>query len=148
MVFAIVASVQDQLVTIAEGVAKRVEVERECKRIALEEADKKRFEGTTVTIETFSEWRKRFYDEQAEIERREAKAALSAGSKRLTGRELFTRDATLVTSDEAMRDSDDVVVDESLFLELDQLELDDADASGKDDEENAPLHFSDSDDDE
>ena len=46
----------------------------------------------------------------------------------MTGRQLFERDATLIKSDlEFIKDDEAVCVDESLFQDLEDLDLDDED---------------------
>lgn len=92
---------------------------------------KKRFEGTRVTVETFLAWRNQFEAETGITLRREKALA---NSSKLTGRELFMRDTTLNESDlkfllAAGESIEAVKVDESLFQNLDDLEL------GSDDDE-------------
>lgn len=95
----------------------------------------KRFEGTRVSVETFLTWRNQFEQETGIAQKREK----LSDNKKLTGRELFMRDTTLVDSDLkfllAAGDSvENVKIDESLFQNLDDLEFD----SDDDDEEYVP----------
>lgn len=88
--------------------------------------EQKRFEGTRVTVETFLAWRNQFEIDTGVTARREK--ASYTGSK-LTGKELFLRDNTLIDSDlkfllEAGESLENVKIDEALFQNLDDLELD------------------------
>lgn len=95
----------------------------------------KRFEGTRVSVETFLTWRNKFEQEMGIAQKREK----LSDNKKLTGRELFMRDTTLIDSDLkfllAAGDSvENVKIDESLFQNMDDLELD----SDEDDEDYVP----------
>ncbi|KAJ8959455.1 hypothetical protein NQ318_022148 [Aromia moschata] len=90
-----------------------------------EEAEQKRFEGTRVTVETFLKWKQLFEDEMGITKKREM---ADKEGKKLTGRELFMTDKTLNESDLKFLDEGDAVkVDESLFQDLDDLDLEDDD---------------------
>lgn len=85
----------------------------------------KKFEGTRVTVETFMKWKKEFEQDMGIAQKREK--ALSE-SKKLTGREMFMTDLTLVESDlkflMAAGDSvENVKIDESLFQNLEDLDF-------------------------
>ncbi|XP_055946011.1 RWD domain-containing protein 1-like [Argiope bruennichi] len=87
-----------------------------------EEEERTRFEGVRVTVESFMTWKAKFDQEMAELKKLQAKEEVA--SKKLTGRELFEKDKTLVDSDlKFLQDEGEVKVDESLFQELDDLEL-------------------------
>merc|ERR1719244_2495378 len=86
-----------------------------------EEEERKKLEGTKVTIESFLAWKAEFDREMREkkgkeLEKQEKK------SKKKTGRELFLTDTTLNDSDVKFLaetgDSEAVTVDESLFEDL------------------------------
>lgn len=99
----------------------------------------KRFEGTRVTVESFLAWRNIFELDTGIVARRE-KASFT-GTK-LTGKELFLRDNTLNESDlkfllEAGENLENVKIDESLFQNFDDLELD-SDDDDEDDEDYVP----------
>lgn len=88
--------------------------------------------GTVMTNELFFEWKKKFDKEvqdkldplkQAEIVRRKGK---------LTGRQVFEKDATMKNSDVTHSTVDDVVVDVSVFEALDLEDLDDEDEEDED----------------
>jgi len=95
------------------------------KKEADEEEERKKLEGTKVTIESFLAWKKEFDDER--LSKMDSKERERRKGGKLNGRELFARDATLNDSDiKFLADSGDtaVTVDESLFEDLDDLELD------------------------
>ena len=86
--------------------------------------------GTMVTEETFLDWSKKFRAEMAELK---DKIIDTESGGKLTGRQLFERDEKLILSDmQFYEDSPDadieaVEIDESLFQDLDGLELGDCD---------------------
>ncbi|XP_072178725.1 RWD domain-containing protein 1-like [Diadema setosum] len=128
MIFAIVSAAQeflneriDDLKAAREDRRKRLEEE---KRREEEEAEKK-LKGTLVTIESFLAWKEKFDQEQREKKAKHQSSTESQGGK-LTGRELFFQNANLDTSDmDLLDESDRVEVDESLFQDMDDLELED-----------------------
>ncbi|GAA5968691.1 hypothetical protein JCM21900_005480 [Sporobolomyces salmonicolor] len=106
-----------------------------------EEALAKKKQGTQVTKESFAEWSKRFEAEMAEQRKREEAEKLKAlppkereEAKRfmakLTGRQLFEQDATLVSSDAVFGDEGDVAVDVSQYERKDSAEDDEVEAAG------------------
>ncbi|XP_011298616.1 RWD domain-containing protein 1 [Fopius arisanus] len=125
MVFTLVSAAQEWLNVQWDNI-KLQRTERAARKLVEEEeAERKRFEGTRVTVETFMNWKKKFDEEMGHTRRREL--ALLQG-KKLTGRELFMTDNTLNQSDlKFLDDGDAVKVDESLFQNLDDLDLDDND---------------------
>ncbi|CAG9767992.1 unnamed protein product [Ceutorhynchus assimilis] len=125
MVFTLVSAAQEWLHTKYEN-AKTAKEEREAKALKeLEEAERKRFEGTRVTIETFLKWRQEF---EAELGIDKKRELAEKEGRKLTGRELFMTDNTLNESDlKFLDEADRVKVDESLFQDLDDLDLDDED---------------------
>ena len=134
MVFTLVSAAQEWLnvqwdkikLTREESAAKKLKEE--------EEAERKKFEGTRVTVETFLCWKEKFDDEMGHTKRREI---AEREGKKLTGRELFMTDKTLDQSDlKFLDDGDAVKVDESLFQNLDDLDLEDDDDDDPDYEAN------------
>ncbi|XP_002741801.1 RWD domain-containing protein 1-like [Saccoglossus kowalevskii] len=128
MVFTLVSAVQerlnekvDEIKQIEKDEKERIEQEEKTKAEA-EEA--KKFVGTPVTIETFLAWKAKF-DKEIEDKKRQASNEDNNKDKKLTGRQLFERDGTLDVVEEAFLDEEDdnVVVDESLFQDIDDLEL-------------------------
>lgn len=128
MIFSLVSSAQEWLNVKWDDHTKEIE-NRELKKLKeLEEAERKRFEGTRVSVETFLKWRTQF-EEETGIAQKRVKVG---DAKKLTGRELFLIDKTLNDSDlkflmEAGDSVEKVKIDESLFQNLDDLEFDDDD---------------------
>nr|XP_023024266.1 RWD domain-containing protein 1 [Leptinotarsa decemlineata] len=125
MVFTLVSSAQEWLNVKYEETKREKEERAARKLLEDEEAERKRFEGTRVTVETFMKWRKNFEDDMGITKKREI---ADKEGKKLTGRELFMTDNTLNESDLKFLDEGDAVkVDESLFQDLEDLDLDDDD---------------------
>ncbi|XP_044727143.1 RWD domain-containing protein 1 [Chrysoperla carnea] len=125
MVFTLVSAGQEWLNVKWDGIKKERE-ENALKKIKEEEeAERKRFDGTRVTVETFMKWKTQFEIDMGIAKKREAEAK---DGKKLTGRELFMTDKTLNESDlKFLDDGANVKVDESLFQDLDDLDLDEED---------------------
>lgn len=126
MVFALVSATQEFLNQMIDDLKKekkqQLEREEEAKRLAEEERDKL-LKGTPVTIESFLSWKEEFDREIAELKNK--KQQQEGSNKKLTGKELFMTDKNLDTSDmDLLDESDKVEVDESLFQEIDDLDLD------------------------
>lgn len=128
MVFTLVSAVQEKLHEISQRI-KDDEEDAKIRRIRQqEEEEQKRFEGTRVSVETFMAWKAEFDAEMEEEKRR--KGILRTGSKKLTGRELFLKDNTFDDSDVAFMEQDGgtaVEVNEALFEDMDDLDLDELD---------------------
>ncbi|KAG6457469.1 RWD domain-containing protein 1 [Manduca sexta] len=125
MVFTLVSAGQEWLNEKWDKVKKDREEQILAKQKADEEAELKRFEGTRVTVESFLAWRKQFEIDMGIPAKREREAK---DKNKLTGKELFLRDTTLNESDlKFLEDGDAVKVDESLFQDLDDLDLTDED---------------------
>ncbi|XP_038048027.1 RWD domain-containing protein 1-like [Patiria miniata] len=124
MVFTLVSATQeflnnkvdeDQRVQMEE---KRQQEEEE-DRVKEEEAQK--LKGTLVTIESFLAWKDKFDQERLMAKK---KKTTGEQTKKLSGKELFEKDHNLYESDMALLDENDrVEVDESLFQEMDDLDL-------------------------
>ncbi|CAH2071663.1 unnamed protein product, partial [Iphiclides podalirius] len=133
MVFTLVSAGQEWLNEKWDSIKKEKEEKVLAKIRADEEAEQKRFEGTRVTVESFLAWRKQFESDMGIPAKREREGK---DKNKLTGKELFLRDTTLNESDlKFLDDGDAVKVDESLFQDLDDLELSDDD---EDDEDYVP----------
>lgn len=65
---------------------------------------------TSVTRESFLEWKKKF-DQEMENLRREKGEAASSKEEKLTGKQLFERNLALISSDMIDKDDEDVEVD-------------------------------------
>lgn len=125
MVFALVSASQEFLNERVDDIKKekekQLEKEEEEKRKAEEERDQL-LKGTPVTIETFLTWKEKFDKEMAEMTKKNHQQ--EGPTKRLTGKELFMSDNALDTSDmDLLDESDKVQVDESLFQDMGDLDL-------------------------
>ncbi|XP_055287025.1 RWD domain-containing protein 1-like [Moschus berezovskii] len=125
MIFTLVIAVQEKLNEIVDQIKTRREEEKKQKEA--EEAEKQLFHGTPVTIENFLNWKAMFDAELLEIKKKRMKEEEQAGKNKLSGRQLFETDHNLETSDiQFLEDAgNNVEVDESLFQEMDDLELED-----------------------
>lgn len=133
MIFTLVSTAQEWLNERWDDFKKAEEDERERRLLEAEEAERKRFEGTRVTVETFMKWKMEFEESMGIAAKREK----SNDNKKLTGRELFMRDNTLNDSDikflmEAGDSIENVKIDESLFQAIDDIDLDDDDDDDED----------------
>ncbi|CAG9795299.1 unnamed protein product [Diatraea saccharalis] len=125
MVFTLVSAGQEWLNEKWDKIKKEREEKLLAKIKADEEAELKRFEGTRVTVESFLAWRKQFEIDMGIPAKREREMK---DKNKLTGKELFLRDTTLNESDlKFLDDGDAVKVDESLFQDLDDLDISDED---------------------
>ncbi|TSN21180.1 RWD domain-containing protein 1 [Bagarius yarrelli] len=129
MIFTLVTAVQERLNEVIDQMKIRKEEEKERREKEAEEAEKKEFQGTVVTIENFLAWKAQFEKEMAELKRKKQKEDEQAGKNKLTGKQLFEKDRNLDTSDiQFLEESgNSVEVDESLFQDMDDLELDEDD---------------------
>ncbi|XP_068135565.1 RWD domain-containing protein 1 [Hyperolius riggenbachi] len=129
MIFTLVSAVQDRLNEIIDQVKTRRQQEKIEQEKEAEEAEKVRFHGTPVTIENFLSWKAKFEAEIADLRRKKQKEDEQSGKSKLTGKQLFETDHNLDTSDIKFLEEagNSVEVDESLFQDLDDLELDDED---------------------
>lgn len=133
MIFSLVSSAQEWLNVQWDEHKKNQEDERVRKVYEAEEAERKKFEGTRVTVETFMKWKLDFEESTGILAKREK----NNDSKKLTGRELFMCDNTLNDSDikfllEAGDSIENVKIDEALFQDIGELDLDDDDDDDED----------------
>ncbi|KAK9960974.1 hypothetical protein ABG768_008800 [Culter alburnus] len=132
MIFTLVTAVQEKLNEIVDQIKSRREEEKERierKEREAEEAEKFAFQGTVVTIENFLSWKAKFEQEMTELKRKRQKEEEQSGKGKLTGKQLFETDHNLDTSDiQFLEDGgNSVEVDESLFQDMDDLDLDEDD---------------------
>lgn len=129
MIFTLVTAVQEKLNEIVDAIKTRREEEKRRKEKEAEEAEKKAFQGTVVTIENFLAWKATFEQEMSELKKKRQKEEEQSGKNKLTGKQLFERDHNLDTSDiQFLEDAgNNVEVDESLFQDMDDLDLDEDD---------------------
>ncbi|XP_048348325.1 RWD domain-containing protein 1 [Sphaerodactylus townsendi] len=127
MIFTLVSAVQEKLNEMVDQIKTRIEEEKRQKEIEAEEAEKQCFHGTPVTIENFLSWKATFDAEILENKRKKMKEEEQSGKNKLTGKQLFERDHNLDTSDIQFLEEagNSVEVDESLFQEMEDLELED-----------------------
>ncbi|XP_011182684.1 RWD domain-containing protein 1 [Zeugodacus cucurbitae] len=134
MIFTLVSSAQEWLNERWDDYKLHEEEERARKLLEAEEAERKKFEGHRVTVESFLKWRAEFEESTGIAAKREK----NNDSKKLTGKELFMRDTTLNDSDikfllEAGDSIENVKIDETLFQDIGDLELGDEDDSDDED---------------
>ncbi|XP_072107731.1 RWD domain-containing protein 1 isoform X2 [Mobula birostris] len=127
MIFTLVTAVQEKLNEIVDQIKSRKEMEKLLKEKEAEEIEKAIFHGTPVTIENFLSWKARFDAELTEMKKKQ-KEDEQGGKVKLTGKQQFETDHNLDTSDiQFLEEGNNVEVDESLFQDMDDLELDDDD---------------------
>jgi len=130
VVFTLVSSAIEWLGDKNDQIKEDLEAAAQKKKDLDDEEERKKLEGTKVTIESFLAWKSEFDKERlAKI-----KDAYVKNSK-LTGKELFMTDKSLNDSDiKFLENTGDtaVTVDETLFEDLDDLDLDDDEDSDED----------------
>jgi len=129
MIFTIVSAAQEWMSTRWDTRVKRAEEEAEKRLAEVEEAERHRFDGTRVTVQSFIEWKIRFEAEMKMKEEVDKEKEAALLNKKLTGKELFLRDKTLNESDLQFLEEgyESVPIDESLFDDVDDLEIEDDD---------------------
>lgn len=129
MIFTLVTAVQEKLNEIVDQIKSRQEEEKRRIEREAEEAEKKHFQGTVVTIENFLSWKANFERDMNELKKKKLKEEESSGKGKLTGKQLFETDHNLDTSDIQFLEEagNNVEVDESLFQDIDDLDLDEDD---------------------
>ncbi|KAE8747126.1 hypothetical protein FOCC_FOCC006124 [Frankliniella occidentalis] len=129
MIFTLVSAAQEWLSTNWDNAKRSQDEERDRKIREEEDAERKRFEGTLVNPETFFAWKAKFDAEFAHL-----KVLKEKDTGKLTGRQMFMNDSTLVQSDlKFLEDSEDskpfdddnikVEVDEDLFKDIEELDI-------------------------
>ncbi|XP_050084033.1 RWD domain-containing protein 1 [Anopheles aquasalis] len=136
MIFSLVSSAQEWLNVKYDELKNAAESAKEEAKRKVDEEEMKKFEGTRVTVESFMAWKTQFELDLGITERKEK---ILAENRKLTGRELFLNDNTLNESDlkflmDAGESIESVRIDESLFQNIDDLDLD----SDTDDEDYVP----------
>lgn len=122
VIFTLVSAAQEWLNSKWDDIKNFQDEEKVRKEKELEELERKKFEGTRVTVESFLVWKNKFEDDLGIKKRRET---IEKENRKLTGRELFMTDNTLNESDLKFLDGEEVKVDESLFQDLDDLDIED-----------------------
>ncbi|VDK17351.1 unnamed protein product [Anisakis simplex] len=140
MVFTIVSSLQDHMGSLIEEKNLEALRKEERKKEEEEALTRKKFEGTRVTHESFMIWKKKFDEERIALKEKQNVQDAAALMGKLTGRQLFLRDATLSLSDVVLMQNDAVEIDESLFEEVNSflsailIDLGDLDIEDSDEE--------------
>jgi len=133
VIFTLASHLSEQLSIQSENRQIRHRENLERKQREEEEVEQKRFEGTCVTVETFIKWKVKFDIEQAELTKTVKLDETEA--KKLTGRQLFEKDRSLYDSDIKFISGEGgevVEVDESLFEDMLDMELDETATTGID----------------
>lgn len=138
MIFSLVSSAQEWLNCKYDELKNAAENEKQAAKQRKEEEERKKFEGTRVTVESFMVWKTNFERDMGITERKEKTLG---ETRKLTGKELFLQDNTLNESDlkflmDAGEPIESVRIDESLFQNIEDLELDSDDDD--DDEDYVP----------
>eukprot|EP00795_Rhopilema_esculentum_P017498 gene17498-9116_t len=126
MTFTLVSIIEEHLTKIIERIKlEKEEVKRKIE-LEIQKEEEKKYHGTQVTVESFTKWRIQF---ESELNEKLGKKKEETEPKKLTGRQLFQTDSSLQFSDIQFYNegAGGVQVDESLFQELDDLELDEDD---------------------
>lgn len=132
MVFTIVSDVIEWLGETNDRLKREAEEAIQKQKDIEDEEERKKLEGTKVTIESFLAWKAIF-----DVEMREQKGIVELTKKekmKKNGRELFMTDMTLNDSDmKFLAETGDVAitVDESLFDDMDDLDIDSDDPDWK-----------------
>ncbi|KAJ1646184.1 Protein gir2 [Dispira simplex] len=118
MVFSMTSTLKetlDDVMTKRVQELERLDRERVERDIAREQA---KFIGTKVTKERFLEWKQKFDAEMAEAERiTKSKVKYEDKKNKLTGRQLFEKDATLAGSDSTYMEEGDNTLDSEIFTQ-------------------------------
>nr|SVE78540.1 EOG090X0F6V [Daphnia lumholtzi]SVE79169.1 EOG090X0F6V [Daphnia lumholtzi] len=123
MIFSLVSTANEWLNNEWDAELRRRDEEAERKILEAEEVESKKCHGTAVTVENFLRWKAEFDAEISLLKKPEKEDK----DKKLTGRELFMVDKSLIESDlKFLEEGGEFVnVDESLFQDLEDLGLDD-----------------------
>lgn len=126
MVFMLVSDVVEWLITKSEKEAEELEQEKEKRQKEVEADEKKRFDGTPVTVQTFLAWKAKFDAEMLKSRMEQQKQQQQAeASKGLTGREMFETDKTLAESDLNFVEDLDQNQIEALLHNIEEMDLQD-----------------------
>nr|CAB3265834.1 RWD domain-containing protein 1-like [Phallusia mammillata] len=121
MVFTIVSAVQEYLNDKKDSIITKIIEDKEMKEREEKEAEERKCHGTPVTVANFLAWKTKFDYEMMELEQKKAQSEKK--SKKLTGREIFMQKHIKEDDSELLEGENVVEVDESLFEDLDDLDL-------------------------
>jgi len=126
MVFTVMSAVQEFLNDHIDNVKEQIKYEKEKKEREEKEAEQKKCHGTPVTVATFMAWKKSFLEEMAELEKKLFQE--NKKSKKMTGKQIFLLKKNISDDSEVLLSGEDepVEVDESLFEDLEDFDLDDS----------------------
>jgi len=134
MIFTLVSAAQDILLQFVDEIKKEMEEKKQAEYAEAKRLEELKYKGTPVTLENFLAWKIRFDEEMRAAGKRIINDPLAKKASKLTGRLLFERDSSMNVSDMQFLQQDTgvvaaggVKVDESLFQDLDDLDLDDLD---------------------
>ncbi|CAH8527532.1 unnamed protein product [Schistosoma turkestanicum] len=141
MLFDILTEVQQKLDNICSKIFIRQLNEAKQKQKALQQEEEAKFQGEKVTVESFLEWNTKFLAEMRSIKEKLMMITEDQNTtvKRLTGRELFLKDNHYDDSDLTFLETNGgevVEIDEHLFVDMVDLDLDDDDVNDEDDDQN------------
>lgn len=148
MIFMLVSDVVEWLSSKAEREASEIEHEKDNKKDELDAEEKRKIEGTPVTLKTFLAWKAKFDAEmlKAKLEQQKKQNEQSSTvQERLTGREMFEKHKVLAESDLNFVDDLEQEQLEALMQNIDEVDLD-SDDEDDDFEIELDEEFSDSDD--
>lgn len=122
MVYTLITAAQEWLNDYEDNIKKLVALEKEAKAKIEADLERKKFEGTIVTKETFLEWKKNF---DAERVGGVKIVEVIEKVKKLTGRELFLKDISLNESDLKFLEEDGEAVKycESLYQDTKNIDI-------------------------
>ena len=103
MGFTLVTALQMKLNDIVDQIRERQEEEEKRKEAEEKIKEEQRLKGTPVTRESFTAWKEKFDKERIA---RQQTAAIELDKCKLTGKQMFERDASLAKSDSQLLDDD------------------------------------------
>jgi len=142
MGFTLISAASEWLTDKWDAIRKEQQDEKERIKQLAEEAEKKRLEGTKVTVESFMAWKRKFDEERLALRAKVKKEVIG-----LTGKEQFLNNADIDLAPIGDVDGGEgadagsaaaaavVEVDESLFEDMDDLDVGDSDLDDLDDED-------------
>lgn len=130
MIFTLVSDVVEWLSGKLEEMQAVDNVE-DTKQRELEEEERRKIDGTPVTVASFLAWKAKFDAEMLKLKLEQQKKAQteqtgSAGARKLTGKEMFERDKALAESDLNFVDELEQDQLEALMQNIDELDIADA----------------------
>nr|XP_002128914.1 RWD domain-containing protein 1-like [Ciona intestinalis] len=123
MVFTIMSAVQEFLNQEDDRFKQEIQEEEERKEREMIEEQERKCAGTKVTVASFLAWKADFDLKMQEIESQKKKQEKQ--TKKLSGKEIFLQSGDIEDESALLAGEEAVEVDESLFEELDDIDLDD-----------------------